>query len=236
MSIRDDLSLRHKLAAEYVLGTLKGGARRRYEAYLRMDAGLRHLTAQWQDRLAPMAQFAPAQQPPASVWNGIEQRLSLRTQFAAAPRWRSNALAFWRTLGVGATAVAAVLATVLVLRAPQPLKTDYLAMLTDDQARPALVLAANLQARTVTVTMTVTAPVAADQTLQLWVLPKDGKPRSLGLLNEHGEVTLPLDLRATGTDIALLAVSLEPKGGSPKADGPSGPILYKGNWVRLTSG
>jgi anti-sigma-K factor RskA len=31
----------------------------------------------------------------------------------------------------------------------------------------------------------------------------------------------------------MLAVSLEPKGGSPDPNGPTGPILYKGNWVRM---
>jgi anti-sigma-K factor RskA len=31
----------------------------------------------------------------------------------------------------------------------------------------------------------------------------------------------------------VLAVSLEPKGGSPNPRAPSGPILYKGGWVRI---
>ena len=44
---------------------------------------------------------------------------------------------------------------------------------------------------------------------------------------------LPLPANAIGDDVAVLAVSLEPKGGSPDPNGPTGPVVYKGAWVRL---
>jgi anti-sigma-K factor RskA len=76
-------------------------------------------------------------------------------------------------------------------------------------------------------------PLTAQQALQLWAVPRAGKPRSLGVLGANRALTLPLPADAIGADVALLAVSLEPKGGSTNPDGPSGPILYKGAWVRL---
>lgn len=234
MNIRDNAPLRDKLAAEYVLGTLKGGARRRFEHYLHNDAALRQITADWQDRLAPMAEFSSAQQPRKQVWHEIERRLHLRP----APRasWFDSlfeSLSFWRSLGMVSTAVAAMLVIVIGVRVLDTPQLDYVATLTDDKAQTALLLTGDSQHKALTVRLVGNAPVASDKTLQLWAVPKQGNPRSLGLLADRGEVKLALTSSATGDDVALLAVSLEPKGGSPNPDGPTGPILYKGTWVRL---
>jgi anti-sigma-K factor RskA len=64
--------------------------------------------------------------------------------------------------------------------------------------------------------------------LELWALPKDGKPRSLGLVRNAGETRLVLaanDARLAG--MTALAVSLEPGGGSPTGQ-PTGPVLCSG--------
>ena len=84
-----------------------------------------------------------------------------------------------------------------------------------------------------TVKVVASVPLTAEQALQLWAVPRDGKPRSLGVLGANRELTLALPAGAIGDDVALLAVSLEPKGGSTNPDGPSGPILYKGSWAHV---
>ncbi|MDR7049603.1 anti-sigma-K factor RskA [Duganella sp. 3397] len=237
MNLRDNLPLREKLAAEYALGTLKGGARRRFEGYLHNDAALRRTTAEWQDRLAPLAEFAGAQAPRKRVWTGIERRLGLRPAAPAWQFWRSDAWSHaynWRPLALASTAVALVLAALLATQSLQAPQVDYMATLIDEHAQPVLVLAADNRKQQLTVRVVNAAPVPSDKSLQLWAVPKAGNPRSLGLVDPAGQVTLALGAPglALGDDVALLAVSLEPKGGSRDPNGPTGPILYKGNWVR----
>lgn len=46
----DNDELRNKLAGEYVLGTLHGYARARFESLLKYDANLRRIVADWSNR------------------------------------------------------------------------------------------------------------------------------------------------------------------------------------------
>lgn len=234
MNIRDNPPLRDKLAAEYVLGTLKGGARRRFEGWMHNDAALRFLTAEWQQRLAPMAEFAKPVAPPKHVWRGIERRLNLRP---AGAGWLGGALGqsltFWRSLGLASSALALLLVFIVTTKTLDAPRIDYIATLTDEKAQTAMVLTADRRHNALDVRMLAGAPVAADKSLELWAVPTQGNPRSLGLVAANGSVQLALTERALGADVKLLAVTLEPKGGSPNPNGPTGPILYKGTWVQI---
>ena len=233
MNIRNNIVLRQKLAAEYVLGPLKGGARRRFEAWMIQDADLRNIVAEWQQRLAPMAEFAGAVTPPNDVWRGIERRLALRPTHPAWKFWQNENLAFWRSLGMVSTALAAMLMVVVLTNRPADSPTiSYVATLSDDKAQAALVLTGDSRNHALDVRVVGAAPVAPDKSLHLWAVPKQGKPRSLGVLaGNRGRFTLADN--AVSADVMVLAVTLEPKGGSPDPNGPTGPILYKGNWVRI---
>ena len=234
MNIRNNIVLRQKLAAEYALGTLRGGARRRFEGWMHQDADLRNITAQWQQRLTPMAEFAGEVKPPKSVWTGIERRLNLKGSPASGWKfWFNENLAFWRSLGLVSTGLAAML-LVLVLSKPgvESPTINYVATLTDEKSQNALVVTADSGNRALDVRVITSAQVAADKSLHLWAVPKAGKPRSLGVLaSNRGRFALTDN--AISDDVAVLAVTLEPKGGSPDPNGPTGPILYKGPWIRL---
>lgn len=226
MNYRDNNGLRNelcnKLAAEYVLGTLKGGARRRFERWLTNDAALHGVVDDWRARLTPMAEFAPAVQPRRRVWRAIEDRLRLRPGVAA----------FWRPLGLAAMVATLVLAVTLVQWRSREPAIDYVATLSDAQARAVLLVTADRRHGTLDVRVADGVDVAADRVLQLWAVPKEGAPRSLGLLPRTGAARFALPANALSADVALLAVSIEPTGGSPDPQKPSGPIVYKGGWVQ----
>ncbi|WP_339451944.1 anti-sigma factor [Pseudomonas sp. JAI120] len=74
----------------------------------------------------------------------------------------------------------------------------------------------------------ITAP-ASDQSLELWAIPDDGKPVSLGLIPEDGEGIIGLNPRqqASISKPVELMVSAESKGGSVSKQ-PTGPTVYQG--------
>ncbi|WP_395405409.1 anti-sigma factor domain-containing protein [Pseudoduganella sp. UC29_106] len=234
MNIRGNEALRERLAAEYVLGTLRGGARRRFEGWMFHDAALRRMVAEWQERLVPMAELAPAVAPPPGVWRDIAHRLHLDAaeQAPAAARWWDS-LRWWRGLGLASAAIAALLVATIGVRTLQAPSVDMVATLTDAQSQPALVVTADARRQVMEVKVVGGPPVPPDKALQLWAIPKQGNPRSLGVLGTARQATLTLNERAAGSDVVVLAISLEQRGGSPDPNGPTGPVLYKGPWVRM---
>jgi anti-sigma-K factor RskA len=232
MNLRNNEVLREKLAAEYVLGTLRGGARRRFETWLRGDALLRATVANWQGRLATLSELGRPVTPPPRVWTGIERRLQPATPVPWWQFWRQDAARPWGWLSVAAGGVALALGVMLAGREGTALP-QQMAALADAQARTALVVTADARRGRLDVRVARDVQVPDDRTLQLWAIASNGKPRSLGILPDNRSAALALDQRAIGADVVLLAISLEPKGGSPDPNGPTGPVLYKGSWTRL---
>ena len=117
MNIQHNDKLRDRLSAAYVLGTLRGGARRRFESYLKDSALIQREVGQWQDRLHPMAEFAGGIKPPARVWAAIERHIKGARIESSNSRWAfwinlHNDLAFWRGLGLVSTTAAAILVAI----------------------------------------------------------------------------------------------------------------------------
>lgn len=233
MNIRDNPVLADKLASEYVIGMLRGGARRRFEAWMYNDAALRRTVAEWQDRLMPMVEFAAPQTPRPQVWRAIEKRLNLPRPKKVWQFWLSDSLSFWRTLGSVSSVAALLLVAVMTSHVLDAPSVNYVASLTDDKSQSALLLTADSKHHVLNVKLLAGVQSPSDKTLQLWAVPKSGSPRSLGILASADNTKLSLPASAIGADVAMLAVSLEPKGGSPNPNGPTGPILYKGNWLRV---
>jgi anti-sigma-K factor RskA len=258
MNYLDHRELCDRLAAEHVLGTLRGPAARRFARLAAEHATLRAMIAEWEARLSPMVEAVPERAPPSRVWHAIAARIAVlrkdreRAAAGTVPGiWAS--LAFWRGVGVFGSAAAVALFAVLMLRPPEtvevqvpvevvrllPPKSEvppsYLAVLEDPKTRKPVLLAMGWRGSDQLIVKAVDErPIAENRSLELWTLPSGEKPRSLGLVGAYGRslVKLASDVDKSLGGIPTLAVSLEPKGGSPTG-GPTGPVLYAGPCVKL---
>ena len=227
----DDPRLRDMLAAEYVLGTLAGRPRRRFQRLLQYDADLRRTVGDWEAWLAPFADSVPAVEPPARVWRAIEARIARRRPTRSW--WSSTAL--WRSVAAVSTALVIALATLLVARPPAEDPAAGIAVLTDGKAPPAMVVSWPLQRRYIRVKMLAQPPLPPGRSFELWMLPGGNQaPVSLGVIAASPTQTVALSEKANAMlpGIPGLAVSVEPAGGS-QTGVPTGPVILSGPIVKL---
>jgi len=117
MNLRDNPELLDRLAAAYALGTLRGGARRRFESLARQSATVRAAALIWQERFASMTELQAGDKPSANVWKRIENLLAAAPGAAALGENAMfeklrRALGLWRGAAVAA-ALAGVAAIVV---------------------------------------------------------------------------------------------------------------------------
>jgi anti-sigma-K factor RskA len=207
------------LAPAYVLGTLQGGARRRLAAMMRDDRALALEVRRWEDALTPLAEAIAPVDPPKRVWSSIESRLS-------SPR-AAPATGFWRAFGLVTGGLASALLAFFVWTSGVPRDEPlFVAVLADTAPR---IVVSMHQPDLLRVRVMKPWSGMEGRSLELWVLPKEGAPRSLGLVyNVSGDTMLhvsPGDPRVQGAN--ALAVSMEPEGGSPTGK-PTGAVVCSG--------
>lgn len=228
--------LRRMLAAEYVLGTLRGRARRRFERLAAADAALRAEQYWWEVRLAGLARPVKPVEPRETLWIGLERRLGSNTVPLRRPapppaRIRSP---LWRVFG-GLAAM--VVVAVVMMLAQHPKVSTPMQPIT--QAGPAYVAQLKVPDSTMQWTVRVTPgsgrmtvaasgdyPQLGAHSMELWWISPQG-PVAIGLLPTQGSGSMNLPRELTAAGGITLAVSLEPQGGSQTGK-PTGPVLTSG--------
>lgn len=247
-----DPALLDHLASTYVLGTLSGGARRRFEQLQRDRLDVRTRVSEWETRLGQLAISVPHHQPPVQLW----QAIAARTQPAAAKPSPSRAASapnagwsgWWKPVGFGAGGLAAgVLAASLVfltapaffttsdkvaMRSGEKLPQSYVGLLTDAQGNGKLLVSSLRQGRTMTAK--VIGPITTPTTgrLVLWALPAGGTPFAIGNMPTSGSAIsiLPDTSEKLLSKVSKLVVTLE-TGAAPIS--PSTTIVFSGNCAKL---
>ena len=244
-------------AAEYVIGTLSPEESAAFAARLETDTDALQAVVFWERALGTLSATISPVAVPESVWARIVGGLSAADPAptadvapTAVPVANDNVEAKlrrsrgrWRT----ATALAAALAVALGLlalndavrqealpvvdrlagieRSQPDAGQQFVAIVNATGDQPSLIVTVDAATKAVSVrSLGMERPTG--KSLELWYVPEGEKAVSVGLVGE-GEIDLG-PLPARGGD--LLAISLEPSGGSPTGTA-TGPVIYKGTLV-----
>lgn len=215
---------RTALAGSLALGLLEGTERADALRLLLADRDFAGEVERWRAKTGDLFDAVPEVEVPASAWGAIARRIESPVAAPASLRW-------WQGGAIGAGALAAGLALALVWQQPAaltPMSQSYaVAQLTGEidglriaaRYEPA---SATLHLRTVGMPDTPTAP-------ELWIIPADGVPRSLGQIARVGETVIVVaeGHRSLINPAASFALSMEPKAETPH-EKPSAPMVARG--------
>ena len=227
---KGDRSRDEVLAGEYVLGVLSGTERQKVDARLRHDRQFAAMVKRWEENLTQFNDDYAEVTPPDQLLSKIEERLFASPAAVAAINgglW--NSLTLWRGLSFASIAL---LGLVIGLDYAEQIRPKPQAALTAELAgdNQAIALHARYDGASGRLSVTPVASGGADRkSLELWLVEGEEAPISLGVLPQtgQGELDVPQDLRARLTSGVVLAVSLEPFGGSPTGQA-TGPVVALG--------
>lgn len=203
------------LAAEYALGTLRGSARLRFQKRLLHERALAERVARWETMFSTLDSHLAPIQPPEKVWKKILLDLPAQT----SPH-RTRPYLGWM---VAASLAAIALLSWYVVREPE---LSPLVVLNDAQQQRQWVVSADSQRQRLSISPLHPTALANNKSLQLWLIPAGKAPVSLGLVNSQAPTQVTLNHLTIAVD-AVIAISLEPQGGSPTGQ-PTGPVLFSG--------
>jgi len=242
MSEHPELPPDEAFAAEHALGVLNAGERAAAEQRMARDPAFAAQVEAWRERLGPLLAEVESAPPTADLWRRIERLLPANDNFDSL-RKRMQA---WRraTMGSLALAAASVAAAVIVASQPPgvatvqapPVSTPLLnASLETQGGQPMFIAAYDPMRKALIITSLVPPGTDAAHVHELWIIPADGKPHSLGMVEPGASKRMPMagDMAPMMAEGGTLAISVEPPGGSPSKDAPSGPVAASGKLEKI---
>lgn len=232
----DDLN--HQ-AFEFVIGTLRGADRRAFAEKIAADTELARQVHFWEEHLMALPP-APQIPPAPQTWQKIAARVSADPNLTSNKDTTNGNAGWWRLKNWLAPSLLGSICTLLVVFSTvnfsTPAGSEYIAVLSDSQGRPALTAitqgdTANMRIQWQPV------PIAAGKNLQLWAVSKrDGQARSLAVFSAPTGAQLQLDIPQLRLikDADSLLLTEEDLGGSA-IDEPSSVVVAKGICVRFAA-
>jgi anti-sigma-K factor RskA len=233
----NDSELVSQLASEYVLGTLMGPARARFETLLEERADFREQTEHWERRLGEMLDGVVEVPPPPSAWETIAARVA---PIAAVQQERGilERLGWWQRVAATACATLVIMVAVALWPRPPDSHTDsgYVVLVRDDAQRAVWVINTLPDLAELEVTAAAPLKVPLGKSCYLWVRPESSDQLFvLGLLPESGatRIQVPDELRQFLP--GQLLVSMEDANAAQPVT-PTDPMNMRSEWTRSLKG
>ncbi|MER8444334.1 anti-sigma factor [Mesorhizobium sp. M1066] len=222
------------LAAEYVLGVLDADERQIVSRRIDADTVFARLVEGWEVSLSPIAAAYPEVEPPVSVKTAVDRRLFANATAVTTPAgsrgglWSS--LAFWRGLAAAAAAALAIYIAVPVLNPPVEQPQARLVASLAAEGSDVKYLAVYDAAHHEVGLSHVSGERASGKDFELWMIEGKNPPVSMGVIPAGATAHIVVSPAAQQklAQGAVLAVSLEPSGGSPTGQ-PTGPVVAAGD-------
>jgi anti-sigma-K factor RskA len=226
-------------AAELALGLLDDSERAAALRRLASEPGFAAEVERWRDWLGALFADWPAVTAPDAVAARVEASLDAPRGVPAAND-NAGGVARWRGLAMAASIAACLLlavTTLLMLRpAPAPIRIPVRVPVTAPAPLLAAIvptgkgapIAAAYDPASATVRIAGGVDVPAGHSAQLWAIHGADAPRSLGVIPAGpARVIVPAAVRPALAAETVLAISIEPAGGSPTGL-PTGPVVATG--------
>ena len=213
------------LCGEYLLGTLRGAARRRFARALEQEPGVAGRLKYWEQLMAiDYPGIAPVR-PDGGTWQRISRTLNLEgarvRPAASGGRWRRFAFA--------AGLIVLIAVAVPLLRGPGTPTFDSVATLQGPAPGAHVTVLLSRDRGRLRLAASSPAQSGADHSFELWLIADaNSAPQPVAVFTAlDAELPVPAAIRPSLVAGATLAISLEPPGGSPQA-GPTGPVVLSG--------
>jgi anti-sigma-K factor RskA len=228
------MSERDLKAAEYALGLLEGEELLEARGLAASDPEFAGAVEAWSERLAPMLDEAGETPPREELWQRVRSAIAVERNVGSNVVDLQRKVSRWKGFTVAASAIAASLALVVAYDSTRPPPTGAVMVAALMSSDKAMVLKAAWRPDSASLTVMPEAmPEQPGMAHELWIIPADGKPRSLGMIEGDEMKRMPVDpgMADLFEGAPMLALSLEPAAGVP--DDRMGPMVASGQLQKV---
>lgn len=221
-------SEQHLTAAEYALGLLPPEQAQAFAQQMSQNPALHDAYVYWSERFASLSDEWPDQIPPAHIKAQLLEAIETEEHAPATSiKARSS-----KPRPLWAMAAAMILVIGLWLVWPNGFEADYQTHLAATDGTLTVDVFVDTDSQQVRV-VPLEGAVAEQGDYELWVAVGEGAPISLGVLDITHTATYSMQSDwMRGLSNAHMAISFEPKGGSPTGQ-PTGPVLAVADTMTL---